>query len=465
MRCLKILVALSVLFPASVHGVTCSGTIAQGTTESCDVVVQYGITWTLSANETVGQFVTGDYFIVHDGSVVVSSVSPPNIAGINGSQVNPKQNIPLYGGSKYRTAFITVASYTDTGLNVAFPLTMTGGQSLVSTIAQSGAGTSWTGDIEDDSELYSAAVLTVLSSQPASGAFRPGYCGDTKAIYNTSQIDTGVLQNLSTSGIALPTHAGFTTVEYYERGMERPWILSVYNWQGRQAHPIQNMLDYHEHIGSFLGEAMLLLHSDQRTNELLYNFIQVGIDTYAMAINGDGDSAYFGQVVALTAAILDDTAMKTAYPNGNIISVSRERDNFYAGTGWTGATALFRKDANEYEETALNTWVDDPDCKDETYRDGEDSKPQIGTNLSIMLSGSRATDALGYQVILDYADRFMTEEFATLYLPAVQAQCPSRTFGGYQSSGSTFTDQMWAAYRDTVGDQGPHSRGTVLLGQ
>lgn len=439
--CFVVLVSQSLLYAE-----TCSETIPQGQTETCNAITQYGITWTLAENEAVGQFITGDYFIVHDGDVIINSVSPPNIDNVNGTMVNP------VGTPIYYQGFVSAAYYANSALNVDFPLVAQTNQSILSTIGQSGAGVAWTGLTEDDSKISTLAVLTILDTQPAAGSFRPGYCGTTKKIYNVSQINRSVLKSLSTADITLPSHGGFTTVGYYERGLQRPWLLIGHDYLGRELHPIQNMLDYHQHIGLFLQDAMLLMHTDLRSDALLYGFIQVGIDYYSMATTASGgDSALFGQVVALTAALMGDSAMLSAYHQPGIVkSISRERQNFYRGAGWTGATALFQKDGNKYEEKPVATWVGNPDCKDESYRDSEDSWPQVGLSLAVMLSGKSAVNALNYNVILDYADRYMTEPFSSEFLPTVQAQCVGYTFGGYQSSGSSFVNSMWAKYRPTV---------------
>ena len=58
--------------------------------EKTDTITQYGITWKLSEPAEVGQFVTGDYYVVGECEVV--SINPPPGNGRNGSELNPPLN-------------------------------------------------------------------------------------------------------------------------------------------------------------------------------------------------------------------------------------------------------------------------------------------------------------------------------------------------------------------------------------
>src|ERR1035437_3947073 len=50
-------------------------------------VSQYGITWTFDKTTPVGQFITGDYYVV--GAVTITTIDPAPKPGRNGSMLNP----------------------------------------------------------------------------------------------------------------------------------------------------------------------------------------------------------------------------------------------------------------------------------------------------------------------------------------------------------------------------------------
>src|SRR5690606_2419404 len=53
-------------------------------------ITYFGVTWTLSSSATVGQYVTGDWWVYDPGGgITVQSVSPAPGSGVNGSMINP----------------------------------------------------------------------------------------------------------------------------------------------------------------------------------------------------------------------------------------------------------------------------------------------------------------------------------------------------------------------------------------
>ena len=66
--CLIGIAVLSCIFPRNVRA------------EKTVTITQYGITWKLSEPAEVGQFVTGDYYVV--GECEVISINPPPGTGV-----------------------------------------------------------------------------------------------------------------------------------------------------------------------------------------------------------------------------------------------------------------------------------------------------------------------------------------------------------------------------------------------
>lgn len=161
--------ALAVVFFASNSiAAECPSTISSGTV-LCDVITQYGITWTLAASESVGQFANGDYYIIDDGNVTVSAVSPPTSGTgetlVNGSMVNP--TVYAYGAvTQGGQGLDGAANNYRPELTATFPLILAAGDVLVSSIGITSETVRWDGVAGKDShdELASVAYLTVVGS-------------------------------------------------------------------------------------------------------------------------------------------------------------------------------------------------------------------------------------------------------------------------------------------------------------
>ena len=148
--------------------------------EKTDTITQYGITWTLSEPAEVGQFVTGDYYVVGDCEVV--SINPPPGNGRNGSELNPPLNDNASGydsreeGGRY-----------DPKMSTPLPIHMKPGDALISTISASDAEfgkiPNWLRKADKSPcPVKSACVLTCLASAVPADAFRPSYCDRSQKI-------------------------------------------------------------------------------------------------------------------------------------------------------------------------------------------------------------------------------------------------------------------------------------------
>ena len=446
-----------VVSPSYCFSAACPETIAQGETTSCDSITQYGITWTFVSNETVGQFVNGDYFVINDGTVVVS-VSPDGCTEAStckhGSMVNPTASSKQ--GHDYR------AGNFDFTTAVQFPYTMVSNDSLMSTVSWETTGYhySLTGDYVQESHGYlkSAAVLTCLATQPASGSFRPGYAGATKQIYNISDLQTSRLQNFPQSGALTESYLatpGLTYTDIYKR----PWIHYGADWLGRAIHPTDNMPNYYRESFGLDSEAAMLLHTNiSEKTELLYNFIQRGIDMASVEKTKTtyGDRMISKAVLVFTGVMLGDSTISS-------LSSGREISQVYYGTGWAGQTVLWRDKVDlEYESTTLGQWKDvvvaaGCGCKAEAYRRDSHSWNWVGSALAIrLMNGISAFNKPEY---FDYVDRWMTEadQEAAIVAECSQDQTKSGTqpqcwsYSDYPASGassSAFVTGAWTEYRN-----------------
>ena len=255
-----------------------------GAVQEQESVSQYGITWTFDQKVPVGRFITGDYYVV--GPVTVKSVAPaPTGAGKefhNGSMLNPPMETSFgYDGRDEK--------YLNAKLTAKFPVAMTPGDALVSTIGYEAPHkvephvlTGHNHGEKSEGWIKTAAVLTCLKEAAPADTFRPSYAGHQPKLYHFSDLHLELLPALEPTASAPP-------LALYERVFERPWIDHVYNWGSRSVHPTENMPDYGREIGRAVGEASLLLMCNyplEQKKKLLAEFVQDGIDLWGVVQRG-----------------------------------------------------------------------------------------------------------------------------------------------------------------------------------
>ncbi len=435
-------------------------------------ITQHGITWNFSSAVTYGQFVNGDYWVI--GPLTVSSVSPTPGGGRNGSMVNPS-----VGGSQ---AYDDRAYGYTSSVGVSFPYYMTAGKSLISTDSWPEGVTEqvdYIGKHITHGSLTAAAVLTCLSSAPASDAFRPPYAGTTKPLFEKSDINYSLLPELDLPNqdpaynfddVSYFNENGSETVcEVYGRYFERPWILHKTDWSGRNIHPTQNMPNYHREVYTVVGDASVLLlvyHSD--IDKLLIPFLQLGIDSHYIIQTGQGgdvsdaDSSIHKWPVLLAGILFNHSGMKS-----NSYNYRTEWMTYYiadgtspysssvvpAGYTYNGYTVGYRQDPGCTEHEHLwpaSEWGEDKVCvggggqKRETYRRINSPRypaPALAAHLM------NAVSDWNHQAFFDYTDRWMTEDE---WFVGDNRPPPGTTTSG-------FCTDMWNAYRDytPTGNQRP----------
>jgi hypothetical protein len=502
---LLIYILACLLFSSHALAATCPTTITDGTTVSCNPVVQYGITWTFSTDVTVGQFVTGDYFVV--GSVTVASVSPAWDGSKNGSTLNPAAGLGTQGLDGRIGATVDEFSFDAALRTDVTNLSLIAGDSLLSTIGntdgdpKNNSTVRWDGSSESYGFIDAAAILTVVATVPPAGTFRPAYVDRSHTLYNTTDVRYDLLPALSTTGVTLPDHSWGAADAYYSRAFQRPWLYHGPDFLGRQIHPQQNMLGYHENVGLQLGEGMVVLMSDLVSTDTINGFIQVGIDSYHIATAKSLDSAIFAQALVLAGVLLDDSDIYNFFTDNIDVSDSRAMEKFffpsdraigtsecwtgwdYAANGYAECPMFSKQVGEEYEHLHPSAWTCyEPHCKGEVYRTQHDVYPQVSLVLGLILADVQSpVDVMSKMrtpSLLPYITRWMDEGFTTgeylstgrTYYEEFQYYKPTTIYSlNYQSGGTAFVDEMWVSY----GGMGPatplpggrwSSGGTALLG-
>ncbi|MEM7260563.1 MAG: hypothetical protein AAF488_01140 [Planctomycetota bacterium] len=418
-------------------------------------ITRNGITWQFDGLYPVGQFVTGDWWVV--GPVTIISVSPTPSGGRHGSMLNP----PCQTACGYDSRI----PFYDSSLKVNYPLTMQPGDSLVSTESHltSGSRNDLIGDVVSASHghLKSAEVLTCVSEAVPPTFFRPPYMGTNRPLFDSSSIQWDLLPSLPTmpGSFSVPTSSSLTPCAQFARYFERPWIVHVRDWVGRQSHPTENMPNYHREVYNLIADASCLLISDHPDKEdLLIGFLQVGIDMYYATVTGSADSSSHKWVVIFTGLMLDHDGMKntgfsyrtdwmTYYPAQGSSPFSSS--SVPSNQGWTGANVLFRQDPGnaEHEHLHPTEWgmvpVSGGGKKREAYR-RSNSFTWPGPCLAAILMGAQGH--WDHPAFFEYVDRWMTEPDGE-NMSYVESLWSTSLYIGGQSTGSSFVKNMWLEYR------------------
>ncbi|NLW84237.1 MAG: cadherin-like domain-containing protein [Phycisphaerae bacterium] len=301
-------------------------------------IEQWGIRWTFDKNISLngapntyryGQFVNGDYWVV--GPVNITGISPefrigdgatefegwavPDGWHINGSMINPRAMVSTQGYT-YNSVYGSYNSALNVGIGVSgeTPLAVPVGSSLVSTKSRSRTGPGG-GQGGSDSDVKTAAVLTVLAEAPPADSFRPPYCGLVKTLYRADNLQRERLTSLTSV-------SGTPNIEDVAALFQKPWICHLGGWSGKYIFPVDSIpTNYGREIHRDIGIAALMLNLDyteEQKEPLLINFVQRGIDLYGIV--ADGGITHWGAngghmggrkwPILFAGLMLDDAAMK-----------------------------------------------------------------------------------------------------------------------------------------------------------
>jgi len=401
-------------------------------------VNRHGITWTFDRPARCGRYVNGDWWVI--GPIKVTGISPaswsdgPRVR--HGSMINPSPKSMAQG---YDSAMFGngPAGRYDPKANVALdlsaeqPLLLTPGASLVSTISHPIAG--------QLPQIESGAVLTCVTSQPPSLAFRPPYCGTDKTPrWSAADLDL-------TQFARLQAVAGAPNLTELVERFERTWLDHLPGYTGHYLHPRKNMPDYGRELADLVGVGALALQLDIPTSDkrpLAIVMVQLGIDTYGIVREGgrflaDGGSGSGRKFPLLLAgSVLHDQAM---------LRVARERKLAFGEDAQTfyveqSANGEWNRGYGGYgpEDAGLPEWgnrhADDP-SKDrkawtaDPYRRCCTANVWHGYVLATRIMGLR--DAWDHPALFDYVDRYMQ----------VEAK------GHWMRGWNPFCERMWDRYR------------------
>ena len=287
---------------------------APGTAAS---ITKDGITWTFSQAVPVGQFVTGDYYVV--GPVTITAIDPPPTTSSpyeNGSVLNlPTAN----GKSGFDSRLNDGADQSwwfDASLRSYPPITLKPGDALVSSFSL--------GQIHSLPEVMRASdksaspvrtvsVLTVLAAAPSADAFRPSYCDRSQNVYHAGALQRSLLPSLTP-----PNPSQTPTLAQFESLYRRPWIdTNAFLFDA----PAEYMPSYGQHIAfadSYASLLLMLNFSAAQKANLTNYFVQYGIDLYGCLQAGYGWPAFGGHrsgrklPIILAGILLNDDGMKNA---------------------------------------------------------------------------------------------------------------------------------------------------------
>ena len=438
-----------------------------GIVRTVSSVTHQGITWTFSQPAQVGQYVTGDYYVV--APVTIAAISPPPKPGRNGSVIN-LPNVQDRTGFDDRMQ----GNRFDATLRSNPPFTLRPGDSLVSSIsvATPGRVENWLREGSGEksrSPVKTVSILTCVSTPPPPDAFRPSYGNTSGRIYRLGQVNRALLPRLQPPGAV--DDALLNTLS--ER-FSRPWVDNLFFSFDAQ---VDYMAMYGREVGRATGLAGLLLLLDlppalQPAQErLLIGFLQRGIDLWGLVRAGHpGWQAHGGHgsgrkwPIIFAGMLFDDAAMRA--PNASYPTVRFGEDMqtaLYAGPpygpAWVGGSAIYTGHTGLWNGTPVSTdpeWgpyehlppAQWPGSLGESYRRCCTSIAWVGQALAARLMNAQAY--WGHDAFFAYVDRWMDGSGDAAYTQAIFEQRGLDYRAGWLAQGQAwdhFVSMMWQRYR------------------
>jgi hypothetical protein len=447
-------------------------------------ITKDGITWTFSQAVPMGQFITGDYYIV--GPVTITAISPAPTTSApyeNGSV----RNLPTANGKSGFDSRLNDGTdqswWFDASLRSYPPITLKPGDALVSSISLATIHSLpevMRSTDKSASPVRTVSVLTVLSAAPSADAFRPSYCDRKQTIFHAGALQRSLLPSL------VPPDSNTPSLAQFESWYRRPWIdTNPFLFDA----PAEYMPSYGQHIAFADSYAALLLMlnfpADQKI-QLTNYFVQYGIDLYGCLQAGVGWPAFGGHrsgrkvPIILAGLLLGDDGMKnvsTSYPNqfGEDMQTVYVNQLPPAGTyqqAWQGATVIYgghygvKADGTPvspglygpYEQLQPTDWplINGNEQLGEAYRRCCTSVSWVGEALAIHIL--KAESIWNHPAFFDYVDRWMTEDDAQA-VAAIKSQTGFDYSANWERQRQTrywlqgefpqysFIDDMWNAYR------------------
>ena len=432
-------------------------------------ITQYGITWTFGTPVEVGQFVTGDYYVV--GNCTIVSITPKPGEGRNGSELNPALN-DSRSGYDSRVA----SGRYDSRMSAQLPISMKPGDALISTISTTqeefGKLPNWLRKSDKSGcPVKSACVLTCVEKSLPADAFRPAYCDRSQKIYYAHDLKRDLLPSLPYGKETFATSEGQLTIKEFEDHFIRVWLdLVFFSFDA----PAEYQPQYGRELGRAMGLGSLILMTDIPTakkEKLLVGMVQNGIDLWGIAKSGfKGWPAWGGHgsgrkwPIIFAGMMLGDNQMAqptVTYPN---LLFGEDMQTKY-DKGWTGADVVYAGhrgvDANgqdvvstpgwgQYEKLEPKDWPNDPaePGMNEMYRRCCTSHAWVGMALAAKIM--HAEKNWNHDAFFNYVDRWMTED-DTQAIKIIKEQTNKEPYTkfSYAAHGLDFTNQDYAYQRQT----------------
>jgi hypothetical protein len=448
-----------------------------GPTVKTDTVTQYGITWKLSKPAEVGQFVTGDYYVV--GDCEVASITPPPGNGRNGCELNPPLDDNHSGydsreeGHRY-----------DAKMCTPLPITMKPGDALMSSISVTDqeynkAFHRWfRKSVITPCPVKSVCVLTCLASAVPADAFRPSYCDRTQKIYLARNLKRNLLPSLPYGRDTFDLDLGVSIpVDELADHYNRVWLdLVFFSFDA----PVEYQPQYGRELAEAPGVASLALLTDlppERKERLLIGLVQNGIDLWGIVRAGfHGWPAHGGHgsgrkwPIIFAGIMLGDDAMASptkTYPN---VQFGEDMQTLFKRS-WTGANVVYAghqgvdkngEDINkrdpgwgQYEHLQPKEWASQ---MNESYRRLNGNAWVAEALAARIMHAEKNWD---HDAFFAYMDRWMTEDDSE-FIKTIQAQKGwdfSADWDRQRETWYPFVNEIWKKYRDNL-PPGPNGETT-----
>ena len=456
-------------------------------------VSQYGITWTFEKPARVGHFINGDWYVV--GPATIATIDPSPLYGKDvpqdevdskdGDSKAPVERRTRNGsvlniGSGHDTAWDSgQKGYFNIKLAAHLPIAMKPGDCLASSISYKVADISMSNGKEVNTRTFHdncparvAAVLTCVAEPLPADAFRPGYADRKQTIYFAHNLHRDLLPTL-------PPIDRAPKPLVLAQQFQKPWLnVGMFGFE----EPMENMPHYGQQIAETAGEAGLLMCTtiDPEAKErLMVNFVQVGIDYWALVRGGhEGWPCWGGHgsgrkfTIVLSGVLLGDDDMANVSSRFPKTQFGEDEQTAY-GDCWTGATVVFTghsgideatgigRDAargpnpwGPYENLQPSQWTAE-NYRSEAYRRANTSRAWIAEALVLRLM--HLEPQWHHDAFFDYVDRWMTEDdkparselfkYAPPQYQRAYTDDPHQDYGWENGASERWLTPIWIKYR------------------
>jgi hypothetical protein len=429
-------------------------------------ISQYGITWTFQKPIPVGQFVNGDWYVV--GPVTVTAIEPKPENGRNGSCLNVTARVEKIGFDSR-----IIEGRYDPNLFLAPPIALKPGDSLLSSVSLEEIRTVkpmlWRIGQDMRTPVRTVAALTCLKAPVTPDAFRPAYCGKEHRIYLARNLKRELLPMLPHQGVPFTCHQGRNDEAFgigdAARWCQRPWIDIVMDEFGA---PVENMPTYGAQVSRAVGLASLLLCLDfppEEKEELLINFVQIGIDFWGLAREGQparwvalgGHGSGRKWPIIFAGLLLGDEKMSSPTKEYPELLFGEDMQTMF-GKCWTGAKVLYagqlgakghprRKGWGLYEHLPPKEWEE---FNAESWRRCCTSNAWVGQALAARIL--HVEELWNHDAFFAYVDRWMKEDDTKHIEEIKQAKGwdYSAEWARQGSAWDPFVKELWRRYRNNL---------------